>query len=91
MYRTRNSRTPHNPICPTVLSLGMDIAKCKVKSERVAAISVRQVPIDAGLAFLSGLAYNQQTILAVVSKENLMDLIRESSFAQHLAARTKRR
>ena len=27
MYRTRNSRAPHNPICPTVLSLGMDIAK----------------------------------------------------------------
>ena len=26
MYRTRNSRAPHNPICPTVVSLGMDIA-----------------------------------------------------------------
>jgi len=39
---------------------------------------------------LRGLAYNQQTVFAVVSKENLMDLIRESSFAQHLAARTTR-
>ncbi len=27
MYRTRNSRAPHNPICPTVLSLGTDIAR----------------------------------------------------------------
>lgn len=27
MYRTRNSRAPHNPICLTVLSLGMDIAR----------------------------------------------------------------
>ncbi len=39
----------------------------------------------AGLAFLSGLAYNPQTILATISKENLMDLIRESSFAQYFA------
>ena len=39
----------------------------------------------AGLAILSGLVYNPQTIMATVSKEHLMDLIRESSFAQHLA------
>ena len=39
----------------------------------------------AGLAILSGLVYNPQTIRATVSKEYLMDLIRESSFAQYLA------
>ena len=39
----------------------------------------------AGLAILSGLVYNPQTIMATVSKEYLMDLIRESSFAQYLA------
>ena len=38
-----------------------------------------------GLAILSGLVYNPQTIMATVSKEHLMDLIRESSFAQYLA------
>ena len=39
----------------------------------------------AGLAILSGLVYNPQTVMAIVSKEHLMDLIRESSFAQYLA------
>ena len=39
----------------------------------------------AGLAILSGLVYNPQTITAIVSKEHLMDLMRESSFAQYLA------
>ena len=37
----------------------------------------------AGLAILSGLVYNPQTIMATVSKKHLMDLIRESSFAQY--------
>ena len=37
-----------------------------------------------GLAILSGLVYNPQTILSIISKEHLMDLIRESSFAQYL-------
>ncbi len=37
-----------------------------------------------GLALLSGLAYNPQTILATISKENLMALVGESSFAQYL-------
>ena len=47
----------------------------------------RSVKADflTGLAILSGLVYNPQTIMAIVSKEHLMDLIRESSFAQYLA------
>ena len=55
---------------------------------RAAALPLdRSVKADflAGLAILSGLVYNPQTIMAIVSKENLMDLIRESSFAQYLA------
>ena len=39
----------------------------------------------AGLAILSGLVYNPQMVMAIVSKEHLMDLMRESSFAQYLA------
>ena len=39
----------------------------------------------SGLAILSGLVYNPQTVMAIVSKEHLMDLMRESSFAQYLA------
>ena len=38
----------------------------------------------AGLALLSGLAYNPQTITAIILKEQLMDLMRESAFAQLL-------
>ena len=55
---------------------------------RAAAVPLgRAVKADflAGLAILSGLVYNPQTIMAIVSKEHLMDLIRESSFAQYLA------
>ena len=55
---------------------------------RAAALPLDQpVKADflAGLAILSGLVYNPQTIMAIVSKEHLMDLIRESSFAQYLA------
>ena len=56
--------------------------------ERAAALPLEgSVKADflAGLAILSGLVYNPQTIMAIVSKEHLMDLIRESSFAQYLA------
>ena len=56
--------------------------------ERAAALPLdRPSKADflAGLAILSGLVYNPQTIMATVSKEYLMDLIRESSFAQYLA------
>ena len=55
---------------------------------RAAAVPLgRAVKADflAGLAILGGLVYNPQTIMAIVSKEHLMDLIRESSFAQYLA------
>ena len=38
----------------------------------------------AGMSLLSGLVYAPETISDVISKEGIMDLIRESSFAQYL-------
>ncbi len=38
----------------------------------------------AGMSLLSGLAYAPETISDIVSKEGIMDLIRESSFARYL-------
>ncbi len=38
----------------------------------------------AGMSLLSGLVYAPETISDIVSKEGMMDLIRESSFAQYL-------
>ena len=55
---------------------------------RAAALPLGQsvkADVLTGLAILSGLVYNPQTITAIVSKEHLMDLMRESSFAQYLA------
>ena len=59
--------------------------QCVAKA--VAVPLERSVKADflTGLAILSGLVYNPQTIMAIVSKEHLMDLTRESSFAQYLA------
>ncbi|MXY81040.1 MAG: hypothetical protein F4Y91_02935 [Gemmatimonadetes bacterium] len=42
-----------------------------------------------GLTLLSGLVYNPQTITAIVSKEYLMDLMRESPFAQYLTQQAR--
>ena len=38
----------------------------------------------AGMSLLSGLVYHPETISEIISKEGVMDLIRESSFAQYL-------
>ena len=42
-----------------------------------------------GLTLLSGLVYNPQTVTAIVSKEYLMDLMRESPFAQYLTQQAR--
>ena len=51
----------------------------------------RSVKADVltGLTLLSSLVYNPQTITATVSKEYLMDLMRESSFAQYLTQQAR--
>ena len=38
----------------------------------------------AGLSVLGGLVHDREMIATLISKEGLMDLIRESSFAQYL-------
>ena len=38
----------------------------------------------AGMSLLSGLVYAPETISAIISKEGIMDILRESSFAQYL-------
>ena len=43
-----------------------------------------QADFMAGMSLLSGLAYPRETISDIISKEGIMDLIRESSFAQYL-------
>ena len=51
----------------------------------------RSVKADVltGLTMLSSLVYNPQTITAIVSKEHLMDLMRESPFAQYLTQQAR--
>ena len=51
----------------------------------------RSVKADVltGLTLLSGLVYNPQTITSIVSKEHLMDLMRESPFAQYLTQQAR--
>ena len=38
----------------------------------------------AGMSLLTGLVYARETISNMISKEGMMDLMRESSFAQYL-------
>ena len=42
-----------------------------------------------GLTLLSSLVYNPQTVTAITSKEDLMDLMRESPFAQYLTQQAR--
>ena len=42
-----------------------------------------------GLSVLSGLVYAPETIAAILSQEGIMDLIRESSFAQYLTQQAR--
>ena len=61
------------------------LEQCVAKATTLPLDRPVKAQLIGGLTFLSGLAYNPQTVLATISKENLMDLIRESSFAQYLA------
>ena len=45
---------------------------------------VEQSRLSGCMSLLSGLVYAPETISDIVSKEGVMDLIRESSFAQYL-------
>ena len=62
------------------------LAECIARAAVLPLAQPDKADCLAGLAILSGLAYNPQTITAIISKEQLMDIIRESSFAQYLTA-----
>ena len=61
------------------------LEQCVARAAALPLDRLSKADFLAGLAILSGLVYNPQTIMATISKEHLMDLIRESSFAQYLA------
>ena len=61
------------------------LEQCVARAAALPLARLSKADFLAGLAILSGLVYNPQTIMATISKEHLMDLIRESSFAQYLA------
>ena len=61
------------------------LEQCLTRADALPLDRPGKADLLAGLAILSGLVYNPQTIAAIISKEHLMDLMRESSFAQYLA------
>ena len=60
------------------------LAQCVAHAAVLPLAPAAKADCLAGLAILGGLAYNPQTITALLSKEQLMDLMRESAFAQLL-------
>ncbi len=62
------------------------LEQCIARAAALTLARPDKADVLAGLAILSGLAYNPQTITAILSKEQLMDILRESSFAQYLTA-----
>ena len=64
---------------------GAWLEQCVARAAGLPLDQSAKADVLAGLAILSGLVYNPQTITAIVSKEYLMDLMRESSFVQYLA------
>ena len=63
--------------------------QCVAKAWDAPLIPSVKADVLTGLTLLSGLAYNPQTITAIVSKEHLMDLMRESPFAQYLTQQAR--
>ena len=64
---------------------------------QVCVCAVQAQPLDrsakadclAGMSLLSGLVYAPETIATILSQEGIMDLIRESSFAQYLTQQAR--
>ncbi len=61
------------------------LAQCVAKAASLPLDQPVKANLLTGLAILGGLVYNPQTIETTIAKEHLMDLMRESSFAQYLA------
>ena len=65
------------------------LEQCVAKAWDVPLARSVKADVLTGLTLLSGLVYNPQTITAIVSKEHLMDLMRESPFAQYLTQQAR--
>ena len=48
-----------------------------------------QADLLSGLSILSGLVYGSETITDLISREGIMDILRESSFAQYLTQQAR--
>ena len=65
------------------------LEQCVAKAWDMPLARPVKADVLTGLTLLSSLVYNPQTITAIVSKEYLMDLMRESSFAQYLTQQAR--
>jgi len=60
------------------------LRQCVQAAQALPLAELARGNLVGGLSVLSGLVYAPETIAAILSKEGIMDLIRESSFAQLL-------
>ena len=65
------------------------LEQCVAKAWDLPLAQSVKADVLTGLTLLSGLVYNPQTVTAIVSKEHLMDLMRESPFAQYLTQQAR--
>ena len=65
------------------------LEQCVAKAWDASLAPSVKADVLTGLTLLSGLVYNPQTVSTIVSKEHLMDLMRESPFAQYLTQQAR--
>ena len=65
------------------------LEQCVAKAWDMPLAQSVKADVLTGLTLLSGLVYNPQTVSTIVSKEHLMDLMRESPFAQYLTQQAR--
>ena len=65
------------------------LEQCVARAWDMPLESSVKADVLTGLTLLSGLVYNPQTVTAITYKEYLMDLMRESPFAQYLTQQAR--
>ena len=65
------------------------LEQCVAKARDMPLAPSVKADVVTGLTLLSGLVYNPQTVSTIVSKEHLMDLMRESPFGQYLTQQAR--
>ena len=65
------------------------LEQCVAKARDMPLAPSVKADVLTGLTLLSGLVYNPQTVTTIVSKEHLMDLMRESPFGQYLTQQAR--